>query len=449
MKSSLYNIFFESQKQKESILFNTLYGSITLWDESEFITVKQLLEKPNTKIDGEVSELIYSHLIEGKYLIDDKIDEVNIVENRKIAGMKDCNRLDVIIMPNMTCNFACPYCYESHIPSSFMDDETEESIKLWLNKEIPKHKVLLLNWFGGEPLLTYKRIISIGRFAKETCEKLGVGFMTNITTNGYLLNKTKIEELVSLGFFNFQITIDGPPEIHNKTRFLKNGEGSFWKIFNNILLLVRADKRVKISLRVNFNHCNFTSIPELLQLFPVDVRQSLRVNYEPIFGEQYLSAMENIPSKEISLSMTKYYHLAKKMGYDVFLGNVGTGKLVYCYAERENQFVINYNRDIFKCSVCDFSSEERFGFLDSGGNIVLNEKKWNKWFGIDIFEQKCYSCKFLPLCMGGCRKARIDSTETGGICSLVPTNTSFILKMIAFENFGEILSSNHIENLGS
>jgi uncharacterized protein len=449
MKSSQYNILIENSALRESILFNTLYGSLTVWDKSEFIIVKHLLDKPETEIKDEKTKFIMFHLIEGKYLIDDKIDEIKIVENRKIAGMKDRNRLDVTIMPNMTCNFACTYCYESHTPSSFMNNKTEESIKRWLRNEIPKYKVLLLNWFGGEPLLSYKQIISIGRFAKEMCEKFCVGFTTNITTNGYLLNESRINELVMMEFFNFQITVDGPPEIHNQTRILKSGKDSFQKIFDNILLLARADKKVKISLRVNFNHHNFMSIPELLDLFPIDVRQSLRVVYEPIFGDKYLSAMENIPTEDISSTMTEYYRLAKNMGYDVVLGSTGTGKLVYCYAERENQFVINYNGDIFKCSVCDFNSGERFGFLNSKGNIVFNEKEWTKWFGMDVFEKKCYSCKFLPLCMGGCRKTRLDHADTGGICRLVPTNTSFVLKMVALERFEEILRSEHKQNFGN
>ncbi len=446
MKSSQFNVSTEHPERREAILFNTLYGSITVWDESEFSVVKQLLSRPETEIRDETTNLIMSHLVEGKYLIDDKTDELKIIENRKIAGMKDSNRLDVVLMPNMTCNFACPYCYESHIPSSFMTDKTEDAVKLWLRNEIPKYKVILLNWFGGEPLLSYKRIISIGGFAKEMCENLSVGFMTNVTTNGYLFNENRIKELVTIGIFNYQITVDGPPEIHNKTRILKSGKDSFWKIFDNILLLVRADKRVKISLRVNFNHHNFTSIPELLKLFPDDIRHSLRIVYEPIFGEKCLSAMENISNTEISSTMIEYYRLAKNMGYDVVLGSVGTGKLVYCYAERENQFVINYNGDIFKCSVCGFNSEKRFGSLNSEGKVVLNEKQWNKWFGIEAFEEKCYSCKFLPLCMGGCRKTRLEHADTGRICRLVPTNTSFILKAVAFEKFEEILRNQYVQN---
>ncbi len=442
MKSSRFNVVSEHPKTGETILFNTLYGSITVWDKSGFRMVKQLLDKPDTIINDKVIKIIMSHLVDGKYIINDDVDEIKVVENRKILGMKDENRLDVIIMPNMTCNFACPYCYESHIPSSFMSDETDEAIKRWLVDQVPKFKVLILNWFGGEPLLSFERIISIGKFVKDICNNHDIGFMTNITTNGYLFNEQRIKELIAIGIFSYQITVDGPPEIHNKTRILRDGKDSFRKIFENILLLVRANKKVRISLRVNFNHNNIYAIPELLKLFPEDIRPSLSVVYEPIFGKKCFSATKNISSEEISSKIVDYYHLAQQMGYDVTLESIGIGKLVYCYAERENQFIINYNGDVFKCSV-GFNPEERFGYLSSEGRVILNEKQWNKWFRMDLFEQKCYSCKFLPLCMGGCRKTRIENANTGSFCSLVPTNTSFALKAVAFDKFEEILQNQY------
>ena len=438
MKSSQFNILIEYPRTGEIILFNTLYASFIVCSRSEVPLVKQLLENPNANVTNEV-KIIKSHLMEGKYIISDDVNEIEIVKNRKIRGMGDSNRLDVIIMPNMTCNFACPYCYESHIPSSFMNDETEESIKTWLKNKIPKFKVLLLQWFGGEPLLSYKRIISISSFVKGVCEKCNVGYMPNITTNGYLLNESRIKEIISIGIFNFQITVDGPPEIHNRTRILKSGGDSFCKIFENICFLVRADKRVRISLRVNFNQNNIHSIPELLKIFPIGVRSSLRIVYEPIFGSKCISATDNIPGVEISRKLIAYYQLAQQMGYDVILGSVGTGKLVYCYAERGNQFIFDYKSDVFKCTGhSSFTPEERFGYLNSNGKLILNEK-CDKWFEMDLFDKKCYSCKFLPICMGGCRKMRQQYGDTGSFCTLVPTNASFALKSVAFKNFDAIL----------
>lgn len=432
MKSSKFNILYEDPGNEETVLFNSLYGSITIWDKSGINIAKELLENPNENVLDETSIFVMKNLIECKYIIDGDIDEIKIVEKRKIRSMIDKNYLDVIIMPNMTCNFACPYCFESHIPDSFMTDETEEAINRWLKDHIPKFKELQLNWFGGEPLLSFERIIAISKFAQEICNDNNVYFLNSITTNGYLLDLNRIEKLLEVGIFNYHITIDGPPDIHNKTRISKDGKDSFPKIFENILLLIRADKRIHISLRVNFNHYNFHSIPELIKFFPDEIRSRLSILFEPIFGKKSWSAIENISSENISTEMINYYRLARENGYNVPFGNIEIGKSIYCSSERENHFVFYYNGDIFNCNA-NFNSKERLGYLDSKGIIIINEKQREKWFGIDLFEQKCYSCKYLPLCMGGCRNSRISYGNTGSYCNLIHHYTMFTLKTGAYD----------------
>jgi radical SAM protein with 4Fe4S-binding SPASM domain len=114
--------------------------------------------------------------------------------------------------------------------------------------------------------------------------------------------------------------------------------------------------------------------------------------------------------------------------------------LVYCYAERENQVIFGPDGNVYKCSVCDFTRGERFGFLHESGTITREADKWNDWFHIPLFETQCESCVYLPLCMGGCRKARVEGKQTGSFCRLVPTNASYTLKNVAFGNFEGHLS---------
>lgn len=434
MKSSQYNIILEDSSCGEIILFNALYGSITIWEKSGFQIAKQLLDNPNSSIQDETTKFVLQNLKDGQYIIDDKVNEIKIIEKRKVSGIKDKNYLNIIILPNMTCNFACPYCFESHIPDSFMSVETELAIKKLLKLQIPNYKIFSLSWFGGEPLLSFERIISMTKFCKEVCNYNNISFSPSITTNGYLFDKNRVKKLIDIGIFNYYITLDGPPEIHNKTRFLKDGRDSFWKIFENILLLVRADNRVHITLRVNFNHNNIYKIPELLALFPEDVRSNLSMLYEPIFGDKCLSATENISSEKIGSETINNYQLAQKMGYKVRLWNIEVGKLTYCASERENHFTINYNGDIFKCNV-NYDRKNRLGYIDSNGNIVYNEKQKNKWFGVELFDRECYSCIYLPLCMGGCRNMRITNANRGNICSLIPQYTESGLKKAAYDVF--------------
>lgn len=428
MKASNYNIFVEFPERKEIILFNSLYGSISTWNKNEINIIEGILANPDQYKSKYAN--IKSVLLRQKNLIADSLDEIAIIKNRKIMGIKDENRLDVIIMPTLQCNFACKYCYETSYPSK-MDSRAEESIKRWLAIQIPRFKVLMFHWYGGEPLLAYRRIISISQHIRKIADRSGVFWVIHITTNGYLLNKERIEGLINSGIYDYQITLDGTPEYHNKMRVLKNGRSTFSRIFQNINALARADRRVKISLRVNFNHTNFHSIPLLLKMFPEDIRPHLRVVFEPIFGDCQVSAMKNIEHKEISDNLADYYDMARSLGYDVVFGlsSVNSGKLLYCYAERENQFIISYNADVFKCSVSDFSSEKRVGYIREDGQFI-KEDEWYRWMNLELFGEQCISCKYLPLCMGGCHKVRLEEGRPGSYCALLPASIEYMLRQI-------------------
>lgn len=438
MKASRYNVTSEDPETGRLVLFNTLYGSTAVVPPEEAAAVLATLEDPGnaqpetTAVAAELSRL--------KFLVANELDELALVVRRKAAGVKDPNRLDVIIMPNLDCNFACPYCYENHDRANHMSVEVRERLIKWLATIIPRHKVLLLNWFGGEPLLSPDHIVTITDFARRQCDAHGVQLLTNITTNGYALTSGMISRLVAQEIFSYQITVDGPAATHNTTRVLKSGKGTFERVFLNITNLAKADSRVRVSVRVNYNQNNINQLPELLQLFPQAVRRQLRIVFEPVFGDSKLSATKNIDGAEISRLITDYYEQAQSLGYDVRLGGLGVGRLVYCYAERENQYIVDFKGDVFKCSVTDFRPEQRIGTIDADGQFLRHIANSNEWFSLGLIDDKCEECTFLPLCMGGCRKDRIAHGATGSYCHLVPTNTSQVLKSIAFGSFGKFLN---------
>ena len=359
MKPSRYNIRTTNPDTAETVLFNTLYGSTAVIPRDELQEIVDLLENPGLDPSDEKYKTPHDFLVAGKYLIDDTTDEIAIVRNRKACGIADKNRLNVTIMPNLDCNFSCPYCYEKHSHANRMNHEMENAVIKWLSSEMPQYKVVMLDWFGGEPTLSHRRILTIGRKAQELASEHDIQLMAHITTNGFALNQAMIEQFVEIGIFSYQITVDGPPDFHNKTRILTTGKGSFKQVHANIVNLARYDTRVKISLRVNYNQNNLHTIPQILGLFPSEIRPQLRIVYEPVFGKAELSATSNLSKEEISNSVSRYYELASSMGYDVRLGGIGVGKLVYCYAERENQYVINFNGDVFKCNVSNFESSNR------------------------------------------------------------------------------------------
>jgi radical SAM protein with 4Fe4S-binding SPASM domain len=121
------------------------------------------------------------------------------------------------------------------------------------------------------------------------------------------------------------------------------------------------------------------------------------------------------------------------------LSGLSVGKLVYCYAERDNQLIINYNGDVHKCSVSNFRPEDRVGYIRADGRLVRDEQRWALWTDAQLSNSTCRACSYLPLCMGGCRKTRLEQEGPGDCCTLVPTNASYLLKQIAYGRFPNLV----------
>lgn len=437
VKPSRYNVVVD--RGDELLVYNTLYDSMATCCGEEALRVKHALTDGRGKSCScrETDDL---HQLQ--FLVDDGRDEIATVEQRKRAGVLDANRLDLIIMPTLACNFGCVYCYEERSPA-VMGAEVVKAVKQWMSHQVPQHKLVMLHWFGGEPLIAFPTLVTLTKHAQEVAKRSGCEVITHITSNGFLLDSLKIETLNKLLVTSYQITIDGPPAVHDRLRPQKNGRGSFGRCFANIIELSSSNRRVHITLRINFNHTNIGAIPELLEMFPQGTRPQLRVVYEPIFGGAEVSAADNLSAEELAEQVEVLYALAGRLGYDASLGRsiVSSGKLVYCYAERESQYIINYNGDVFKCSVGKFRREERVGWVSEYGEIIKDRDQWERWVGEPLFESECYKCVYLPLCMGGCRKARLQGQRRGSLCPLVATNASYALKQVAWGGLKKCLKS--------
>ena len=155
MKASRFNFRTYYSPTNETLLFNTLTGAFVALDEDTTKKVDSLFNGYN-----DCDDTLSQDLAEQGFLVSEDFDEIAIVLERNRLGIQDGNRLDVIVMPNMNCNFACPYCYEDHQKSA-MTVEVEQRLINWLEKMIPRFKVVLISWFGGEPLLSYETVIKV------------------------------------------------------------------------------------------------------------------------------------------------------------------------------------------------------------------------------------------------------------------------------------------------
>src|SRR5208337_4220464 len=171
--------------------------------------------------------------ISNGYLIE-KAEEERLYKLRYLDFLdeRESNEIQIFFVPWYDCNFSCSYCYQKEY-SNEHKPLTKEVIDAFFNyidhefSDRKKYNTL----FGGEPLLAGTGARArVDQIITRASEK---GIAVAVVTNGYnlvdylgVLAKGSIREI--------QVTLDGPREIHDARRMLKNGAPSFDRIVEGI-----------------------------------------------------------------------------------------------------------------------------------------------------------------------------------------------------------------------
>lgn len=312
------------------------------------------------------------------------------------------------VNPTLNCNFSCWYCYETHSRSMMSEEVMQRTIRC-AERIIkrPDIRSFTLDWFGGEPLLGFDKIVKpVSSAIKKICAAENVEFQSGMTTNGYLINKSMIDFFRDVDMQSFQITLDGNRSIHDSIRFTHAKTGSFDKIVQNIILLAKELNPKNLCLRINFTHQSFQSLEEIADSFPPEVRPRIMVLLQQVWQDEDKNKFDSLHMGDLRKKFVS-------AGFQVDNKTLNYDGLHTCYADLMNQAVINYDGRVFKCTAMNFEEEKEEGVLQDDGDIL-----WNHTFAHRIvyatFENvKCKTCHFLPVCYGPCSKktSRVKSIE--------------------------------------
>lgn len=152
----------------------------------------------------------------------------------------------VTLVVTEDCNLRCNYCiyggsYEGsrvHSPRQMSLETARASVDYFAAHSDSSEPPLALGFYGGEPLLRFdfiKEIVAYGR------ARLSHPVLFTVTTNGTLLNEARIRFLHQHDF-SIVVSIDGPPEVHDRNRRFKNGgTGSSATVLRNLRRLKDFD----------------------------------------------------------------------------------------------------------------------------------------------------------------------------------------------------------------
>ena len=323
--------------------------------------------------------------------------------------------LELFLLASEDCNFRCVYCYED-FPRGTMAPEVRERVKKLVLQKIKYLKRLSISWFGGDPLYGFDAVADLGPFLASIAEANGVDYNSNMTTNGYLLTPDVAELLLKWKINQFQITLDGIGEVHDRKRPTRDGGPSFWRIFENLVSLQQRSDDFKVGIRVNFDRENRDRIPELIELlnkqFGGDARFGTAIHAVGRWGggnDDKLDVSGREESQDARQELSQL--VDKSLKVDSLLSASGLGKQV-CYAARPYNFVIGADGQLMKCTVV--LGKEDFnvvGRLSDNGDLLLDLDKMALWTE-PAFEhdQGCQKCTLLPACQGmHCPLVRIET----------------------------------------
>jgi len=406
LKPSYYNFLFDLDDGTH-LAFNAMTGAFVRIHDGEFDKVRKLLSNPDDfMIETDSDQRLVDETKRAKFLIESDIDEFKILQFRSNQSKYSTEKLHLTIMPTLECNFRCPYCYESPVKGK-MSLEYQEALLQWADKKLKTCRKMSVGWFGGEPLMAPRVVDNLSRKFRDLSLKHDVEYTVSITTNGYYLTPKFIGKMDEMALKLVQVTVDGPPEEHNKRRKLKNGKGTFERIMNNLTHLCEATDDVELIIRVNFDKDSFNKIPELFQYIPDIVRLKSRIYFRQMFPPpKWWDAEE--PARESSidrnpepLNFMAFQKAAQDMGHEVLL-SAYSPQAGYCEADFINNFVIDAECNLHKCTVA-FDEEHRVGRILPDGTAEINIPMLSRWMLRDSIEKSiCKDCRILPLCMGGC-----------------------------------------------
>jgi uncharacterized protein len=400
MKASQFNLFFPHDG------FHVGYNGYT----DAFIILEPMLydmydaSKRSNSFEElkEVHSDFYNNLVENGFVVEETIDEVDRVKQASIKIDNDLSRFELHINPTMNCNFKCWYCYETHIKDSKMDTNTIEHTKKFISRVLETQtglKEFSLGWFGGEPLLYFKKVmVPILQYAYPACIERNVSFSSHMTSNGLLIDDEVIELCKEYNLHFFQITLDGNRERHDKVRFISEGKGSYDRIVANMKKL--AENGLTVVARINISPETLFGVDDVLLDFSdlsAEVKKFIRFDLHKVWQIE-----EDIDD---AINDKRIYF--RSHGFKVTSGTHET-VVNSCYGDHRNHATLNYNGEVFKCTARDFTHANSEGVLNENGEIIWGPK-YEKRLNSKFKNKPCLECAILPICGGGCTQQALEN----------------------------------------
>jgi len=329
-----------------------------------------------------------------------------------------------VLCPTVSCNLRCPYCFEPHkmhedgrlmtleqVEQAFVALDTIRTMR----PDIPQAS---LNLFGGEPLLPTTRHVVAHVLERAAARDLPISITSN-GTHAHIfteLLRPYRERIL------FDISMDGPREIHDRRRITVNGGGTFSRISDNVGLLLGLGFRVAV--RMNLNEDNVAAVPAFLEY----VRQqgwnrdeNFQMTVSPVTNYTGRSADGLIPPSQLEMRLRRAIpeHLLKEIPVslngdvsrlnlpvsDALGESMVAGKfmpsLYYCEASGALFYCMGPDSLIYPCN--QIIGDPTWAIGHFSPSLSIDPQKVALWHNRAVTNMPgCMECGIAFLCSGGC-----------------------------------------------
>lgn len=164
---------------------------------------------------------------------------------------------DLTLNITNSCNLRCRYCWNQwgsygdyYGKNQKMNYRVSTQGVDLLIAESKGAKDLVIDFYGGEPLLNFELMKKTIEYCKKIKDAKKINFRFLLATNGTLLSKEKAEFLIENGV-DIAVSLDGSRDTQNIQRPFCDGKGSFDVIMENMNSL-KKDYRRRIVGRATF-----------------------------------------------------------------------------------------------------------------------------------------------------------------------------------------------------
>ena len=238
----VYTLFQTSNH--EFYIFDTYANKIQKISNVCFTYLKKLNEHKTdffqqaASIDNDEFQQFYRLSREQGFFSNMYIEKLQHPMTEMLEDILDDNIESMNLQVTQNCNLRCDYCpYTGNYynnrkhANKRMDFELAKKGIQFLYHHSSNCDVINVSFYGGEPLLEFDLIKKCTQYTKEIFGSRKVIF--SLTTNAVLLS----DEIMRFFCENnvlLTISLDGPENIHDKSRVFADGKGSFAAVYRNL-----------------------------------------------------------------------------------------------------------------------------------------------------------------------------------------------------------------------